>query len=409
MVGAANGTFDLGPALAEGWQAAGGETGAAPRTTEPERIWSGEPSVGLERLEGRVWVDLQNDVTTKDIALARNESFSAVEHLKRYTTLGMATDQGKTSNVNGLAVLAALDGREMGQAGVTTFRPPYAPVSFATIAATHRGELSHPVRRLPAEIEHRNEGAHFREYGGILRPAWYGAEEGAIARECLAARNRAIVFDGSPLGKIEVVGPDAPKLMDFIFYTRMSTLAPGRLRYGLMLTEGGAVFDDGVVLRLAEDRFVVSCSSSHVPAVTAHLEAWRQDIFDRRRVFVHDTTANWATIVVGGPGSKKIVERTRVGCRSRRCGTSAYGIRRGPRERSRRSYRPRQLHRRAELRDFGARVAGWRALEGGAPPRRRADGCGGAIRAPAREGLHHRRRRYRRRDDAAGYRLRWAA
>ena len=117
-----------------------------------------------------------------------------------------------------------------------------------------------------------------------------------------------VVFDGSPLGKIEVVGPDAPKLMDFIFYTRMSTLAPGRLRYGLMLTEGGAVFDDGVVLRLAEDRFVVSCSSSHVPAVTAHLEAWRQDIFDGPGVLIHDTTAHWATMTIAGPGSKRIIE-----------------------------------------------------------------------------------------------------
>jgi sarcosine oxidase subunit alpha len=308
VVGAANGSFDLAASLAEGWQAGGGETGSAPHTNAASKAWSAEPSRSFERMKGRIWVDLQSDVTTKDIALAHRENFSAVEHLKRYTTLGMATDQGKTSSVNGLAVLAALSGQEIGQAGVTTFRPPYAPVSFAAIAATHRGALSHPVRRLPAEREHREENANLREYGGILRPAWYGAEEGAVARECLAARNGCIVFDGSPLGKIEVVGPDAPKLMDFIFYTRMSTLAPGRLRYGLMLTEGGAIFDDGVVLRLAADRFVVSCSSSHVPAVTIHLEAWRQDNFDRRRVFVHDTTANWATMVIAGPGSRKIVE-----------------------------------------------------------------------------------------------------
>jgi sarcosine oxidase subunit alpha len=313
VAGAANGTFDLGPALAEGWSAGGGMASEAPRTSAPERVWSGVPSRGFERIKGRIWVDLQNDVTTKDLALAHRESFSAVEHLKRYTTLGMATDQGKTSSVNGLGVLAALSGQEIGTAGVTTFRPPYAPVSFAAIAGRHRGELSHPVRRLPAEAAHREDRAFFREYGGILRPAWYGERDGAVARECLAARNRAVVFDGSPLGKIEVVGPDAPKLMDFIFYTRMSTLAPGRLRYGLMLTEGGAVFDDGVVLRLAEDRFVVSCSSSHVPAVTTHLEAWRQDIFDRRRVVIHDTTANWATIVIAGPGSMRIVEVVQLG------------------------------------------------------------------------------------------------
>ena len=307
VVGAANGTFDLGPALAEGWAAGGGAASDAPRTSAALRTWSGAPSRGFETNSGRIWVDLQNDVTTKDIALAHRESYTSVEHLKRYTTLGMATDQGKTSNVNGLAVLAALEGREMGEAGITTFRPPYAPVSFAAIAARHRGEHSNPVKRLPAENEHRAENAYFREYGGILRPAWYGDEAGAVSRECLAARNGAVVFDGSPLGKIEVVGPDAAMLMDFIFYTRMSTLVPGKARYGLMLTEGGAVFDDGVVLRLAEDRFVVSCSSSHVAGVVTHLEAWRQDIFDRRRVFVHDTTAAWSTIAIAGPGSSRLV------------------------------------------------------------------------------------------------------
>jgi sarcosine oxidase subunit alpha len=306
-VGAANGTFDLAPAIAEGWAAGGGAPGEAPRTSAVSRVWSCELSRSFETYSGRIWVDLQNDVTTKDIALAHRESYVSVEHLKRYTTLGMATDQGKTSNVNGLAVLAALEGREMGEAGVTTFRPPYAPVSFSAIAARHRGEHSHPVKRLPAEAGHRAESAYLREYGGILRPAWYGGKDGAVTRECLAARNHVAVFDGSPLGKIEVVGPDASKLMDFIFYTRISTLAPGKARYGLMLTEGGAVFDDGVVLRLAEDRFIVSCSSSHVAAVVTHLEAWRQDIFDRRRVFIHDTTAQWGTITIAGPGSARLV------------------------------------------------------------------------------------------------------
>ena len=307
VVGAANGSFDLGPALAEGWAAGGGAPADAPRTSSASRTWSGAPSRSFEDNPGRIWVDLQNDVTTKDIVLAHRESYVSVEHLKRYTTLGMATDQGKTSNVNGLAVLAALEGREMGEAGVTTFRPPYAPVSFAAISARHRGEHAHPVKRLPAENEHRAENAYFREYGGILRPAWYGDKEGAVSRECLATRNGVAVFDGSPLGKIEVVGPDAAKLMDFVFYTRMSTLAPGKARYGLMLTEGGAVFDDGVVLRLSADRFVVSCSSSHVAGVNAHLEAWRQDIFDRRRVVIQDTTAQWGTITIAGPGSAKLV------------------------------------------------------------------------------------------------------
>jgi sarcosine oxidase subunit alpha len=258
--------------------------------------------------KGRVFVDLQNDVTTKDIALAVSEAFSSVEHLKRYTTLGMATDQGKTSSVNGLEVLSGLTGREIGALGTTTYRPPFAPVAFATIAGRERGRLHTPIRRLPAEDVHRADGAYFRDYG-ILRPAWYTS----IEEECLAARNSVAVFDGSPLGKIEVIGPDAARLMDFVFYTPMSTLAPGRLRYGFMLTESGAVLDDGVVLRLAEDRFVVSCSSSHVPAIAAHLEAWRQDQHDIRKVFIHDTTPSWGTVTIAGPHSKAAVERLGLG------------------------------------------------------------------------------------------------
>ncbi len=149
----ASGLVDLAPALGEGWAAGGGAAADAPRTSAVSRTWSGAPSRSFESNPGRIWVDLQNDVTTKDIGLAYRESYVSVEHLKRYTTLGMATDQGKTSNVNGLAVLASLEGRTLGEAGVTTFRPPYAPVSFAAIAARHRGEHSHPVKRLPAENE----------------------------------------------------------------------------------------------------------------------------------------------------------------------------------------------------------------------------------------------------------------
>ena len=276
-------------------------------------FWGGTPNLVAASGNRRVWVDLQHDVTTKDIELAVRENFASVEHLKRYTTLGMATDQGKTSNVNGLAILAAQTGRGIDAVGVTTFRPPFVPVSMATIAAKTRGELQAPVRRLAAENVHRNEEAHFREYGDILRPAWYGPEAGAIARECAHARNRVAVFDASSLGKIEVVGPQAAALLDFVFYTRMSTLAPGRLRYGLALAESGAIWDDGVVLRLAPDHFVVSCSSGHVGPMVAHLEEWRQDRFDLASVFVHDASAHWATIAVSGPQSKRAVAALGLG------------------------------------------------------------------------------------------------
>ena len=136
----------------------------------------------------------------------------------------MATDQGKTSNVNGLAILAEKTGRGIDAVGVTTFRPPFVPVSMATIAGMSLGELQAPLRRLTAEQVHREDGAHFREYGNLLRPAWYGRSADAVATECRLARNAVAVFDASSLGKIEVIGPDAAALLDFIFYTRMREL-----------------------------------------------------------------------------------------------------------------------------------------------------------------------------------------
>jgi sarcosine oxidase subunit alpha len=219
----------------------------------------------------------------------------------------MGTDQGKTSNVNALAILAVSTSQEIAKFGTTTFRPPYVPVSMATVAGAERGQLQWPIRRLPAENTHRQEHAYFRDYGGVLRPAWYGARADAIAEECVAARNDAVVFDASSLGKIEIVGPAAAALLDFVYYTPMASLAVGRARYGLTLSEAGIVADDGVVLRLGPSHFVVSCSSSHVAGMVMQLEAWRQDRFDLARVFIHDATAHWATIAISGPGSKPIV------------------------------------------------------------------------------------------------------
>jgi sarcosine oxidase subunit alpha len=251
-------------------------------------------------------------VTVADIELAVRENFSAVEHLKRYTTLGMGTDQGKTSNINGLAVLSSRLGREQAKIGTTTFRPPFVPVSMATIAAAERGPLQAPIRRLPIETLHRQEGANFRDYGGVLRPAWYGAET-AIAEECAKARNGAVLLDASSLGKIEVIGPAAAALLDFVYYTPTSSLKVGKARYGLCLTEAGVVADDGVIVRLAPEHFVVSCSSSHVAFMVANLEAWRQDHFDLKQVFIHDATAHWATLAVSGPHSKQVLAALDLG------------------------------------------------------------------------------------------------
>ncbi len=347
VVGAANGTFDLEPALAQahalfdsGSPPPACETAAPPYSVSP--AW---PKPGAK---GRQWIDFQNDVTLKDVALAARENFSSVEHLKRYTTLGMANDQGKTSNLNGIAALAAATGRTIEQTGVTTYRPPFTPVPLKIIAGRRRGELFNPVRRLALEPQHRRLGAVFREYGGWLRPAWYGDGE-AIAREALRARQTVGVLDGSPLGKIEVFGPQAGALVDFNFYQTISTLKAMRIRYGFMLTETGFVYDDGVVAKVDDQHYIVSCSSGHVTGVAARLEEWRQDRFDPAQVI--DSQFDAAMGDVDGDGS----EIESAGCkprtrrRSRRRETAASELCRGRLSRAPRARRAGELYRRPVL------------------------------------------------------------
>jgi sarcosine oxidase subunit alpha len=312
VAGAANGAFTLAEALRQGHEAGGGE-GAAPNA--PAGLYRIEASWPKAGDKGRRWIDFQNDVTQKDVALAAREGYVAIEHLKRYTTLGMATDQGKTANVNGVAAMAALTGRTIEETGTTGYRPPFVPTPMGVIAGRRRGALINPLKRLPLEAEHRAEGAQMREYGGWLRPAWYGPDdpELSIQREAARARDAVALFDGSSLGKIEIIGPDAAALADFHSYHRLSTLKPGRVRYGFLLSENGVVFDDGVTLRLAEDRFLVSSSSGHTDAVRMRLELTRQDRFDARRVAIHDTTAQWATLTVTGPRSRELIEASGLG------------------------------------------------------------------------------------------------
>jgi sarcosine oxidase subunit alpha len=306
VAGAANGAFTLADALAEGWAATGGQS-AAPQAIagsfDIRPVWP-DPAA-----KGRQWIDLQSDVTVKDVALAAREGFTSVEHLKRYTTLGMATDQGRTANLPGLATLAAATGRSIPETGTTTYRPPFTPTPLTVIAGRRRGRLFAPLRRLPLEQAHRDVGARFREYGGWLRPSVYGAgdEAGLAQAEAARARHTVGLLDGSPLGKIEVIGPDAAAALDFNSYNRLSTLKPSRARYGFMLAESGVVYDDGVTLRLAEDRFLVSCSSAHVEGVLLRLEEIRQTRCDRRRVLVHDVTAHWATLTVTGPRARDLL------------------------------------------------------------------------------------------------------
>jgi sarcosine oxidase subunit alpha len=304
VVGAANGRLTLAEALP-----GDDEMPAVTGATGTYTISAAWPEPGQK---GRVWIDYQNDVTAKDVELAARENFTSVEHLKRYTTLGMATDQGKTSNLNGLALMATLTGRTIPEVGTTTYRPPFTPVPLSSFAGKRSGILFNPVRRLPLENVHRADGALLQEYGGWLRPAFFGRgnPDAEIAREVRAARSSVALFDGSTLGKIEVIGPQAAEFLDFMFYNTVSTLKPGKCRYCFILTETGVVYDDGVLVRLADDHFVVSCSSSHVAGVHSMLEDWRQDRFDRSKVFIHNATPHYATLTVTGPNSRALLQAT---------------------------------------------------------------------------------------------------
>ncbi|WP_306152446.1 2Fe-2S iron-sulfur cluster-binding protein [Roseovarius sp. MMSF_3281] len=306
VVGAANGTFGLAEALTQG-HVAGGGAGTAPQAvTENWQLAAMRPDPALP---GRQWIDPQNDVTLKDVKLAGQEGYRSVEHLKRYTTLGMATDQGRNANFAGLAAMSELTGRSIPETGTTTYRPPFAPIPLGVIAGPRRGALFNAPKRLTLEVEHRAKSAEFREYGGWLRPSAYGpGDEAELAQdEARAARETVGIYDASPLGKIEVIGPGAADLLDYCGYVRLSTLKTGRARYGFILGESGIVHDDGVVFRLAEDRFIVSASSSHAASVRMILEEARQDVFDPSRSYIHDVTAGFVTLSVTGPRARDLL------------------------------------------------------------------------------------------------------
>lgn len=307
VIGAARGVDTLGICIEDGQRIAQEQM---PR----ELPKLAEQTKRLTNGSTRQWVDLQNDVTTKDIALAARENFASVEHLKRYTTLGMATDQGKTSNINGLSALADQLGKSIPDVGTTRFRPPYVPVPLQLYRGARSGTQIAPLKRSALEPQIRALDGAMAEYGGWLRPAWYGTDmASAITREYLQARDSAGMLDASSLGKVEVLGPDATAFLNFVYYNNMATLPVGKTRYGFMLTERGIIYDDGVLARLGENHYIVSCSSSHVKGVTALLEAWRQDGHDPDRVFVHDVTQHWATVTLTGPAARDIMTQLGLG------------------------------------------------------------------------------------------------
>ncbi len=308
-VGACNGTFGLAACLEEGYAAGDRQRQfrvADARTFLPSPAVAQPPAVS-----GKAFVDFQNDVTAKDLVIAAQEGFRSIEHVKRYTTTGMASDQGKTANMNALAVVASLTDRTVPQVGHTTFRMPYTPVTFGALAGTARGDLFEPVRRTPIHDWAVAHGAIFENVGTWQRARWFPRDgenmRAAVARECRAVRNAVGMFDAATLGKIEVVGPDAAEFLDRLYTGNFSRLAPGRCRYGVLLNEAGFVMDDGVVARLASDRFHVTTTTSGAASVLHHMEDYRQTEFPELRVWLTSITEQWAVIAVQGPSARRVI------------------------------------------------------------------------------------------------------
>jgi sarcosine oxidase subunit alpha len=320
VAGAANGTFDLEQSVGAGTEAGAAavlEPDAVPTASPPSR---GGEAPGRSGTVGptsgaptsRQWVDFRHDVTVADVELAVRENYTSVEHLKRYTTVGMSIDQGKTSNLNALTLLATLTGRTIPQVGTTTYRPMYSPVSMGAITAGTTGDLYAPIRLLAAHDWHAAHGAEFENYGAWKRPACYRrpgeTREQAIRREVLGVRNSAGLFEGTPLGKIDVRGPDAAEFLNRIYVNNLLTLKPGGVRYGLMLSENGIVIDDGVVACLAPDHYLVSTTSGNADRITAWLEEWHQCEWPHLRLVLSPVTTQWAVLTVAGPRARALLE-----------------------------------------------------------------------------------------------------
>ena len=312
-IGACNGDYGIQAALNAGSKAGGDRKSY--KVDEPKfgtgEIFHHLPNY-MKSSKTKSFVDFQNDVTDKDIKLAVREGFKSIEHVKRYTTNGMATDQGKTSNLNALEIASNALNKEAPQVGLTTFRPPYTPTTFGAFCGYRTDELFEVTRKTAIDPWADAQGAVF-EPVGVWRRAWYFPKAGedmhaAVARECKATRESLGIFDASTLGKIEVVGPDAAKFMNLMYTNPWSKLAVGACRYGLMLREDGYIYDDGVVGRIAEDRFHVTTTTGGAPRVYRHMEDYLQTEFPELDVWLTSTTEQWSVIALNGPNARKLIE-----------------------------------------------------------------------------------------------------
>ena len=321
VAGAASGCLTTAAALAEGaaaGAAAAAATGHDPRPVDlpqaedgPVRIAAFWHVAGSKR---RAWLDQQNDVTVKDVKLAAQEGFRSVEHLKRYTTLGMATDQGKTANVPAIAVMAALTGRPIGETGTTMYRPPYTPVAIGAFGGRSRGRQFRPTRLTPSHGWAEERGAVFVETGAWLRAQWFPQPgethwRQSVDREVTATRSGVGICDVTTLGKIDIQGADAAAFLDRVYANTFSTLKVGRCRYGLMLREDGIVKDDGTTARLGEQHYLMTTTTANAVSVFRHLEFCRQCLWPDMDVQLISVTEQWAQFAVAGPRSRDLLRK----------------------------------------------------------------------------------------------------
>ncbi|MER8608347.1 sarcosine oxidase subunit alpha [Mesorhizobium sp. M1233] len=317
-VGAANGAFGLGDCLRQGFaagaaaaQGAGRSGNAGTSPVADSEAFSLTP-LWYVAGKGKAFVDYQHDVTASDIELAQREGFESVEHLKRYTTLGMATDQGKTSNVAGLAIMAAISGKSIPETGTTIYRPPYVPVAIGAFAGHHRDENFHATRLTPSHHWAAEQGAVFVDTGLWKRAQWYpraGEKDWleSVTREVKAVRSGVGFCDVSTLGKIDVHGPDAGAFLDRVYINTFSGLAVGKARYGLMLREDGIVYDDGTTSRLAEDHYFLTTTTAKAGLVMQHLEFCRQVLFPEFDVQLTSVSDQWAQFSIAGPKTRDLL------------------------------------------------------------------------------------------------------
>ena len=323
--GACNGSFDLGKCLEEGFRA--GHAAASDAGHEGEMPMAPGVSMEIEGPMRVLWTipckhpigrgpkkhfhELQNDSTIGDIHLAVREGFSSVEHLKRFTTTGMATDQGKTSNLIALGVLSGLRREPVQSTGVTTFRPPYTPLTFGAVVGQNRRELFLQERKTAMHPWHDRNGAVYEDVGDWKRPRYFttGQEslDRAVQRECLAVRNSIGIMDASTLGKIDIQGRDSAWLLDMVYTNAWSKLETGRCRYGLMLNEHGMVFDDGVTTRIGEHHYHMTTTTGGAARVLTWLEEWLQTEWPDKQVYCTSVTEQWAVAAINGPAARDLL------------------------------------------------------------------------------------------------------